>query len=223
MPGVLCLAGLAAVVLGVLLFARVGALHGDTVPLYAATSQARGVSKGTEVWLSGVRVGVVKDVRFLPASVDTANRLVLELEVLEQYLPYVRRDSRTQIRSGGTLLGAPVVYVSGGTSTSPSVRALDTLRTAPQQDPEGLTSSFANATQEFPAVIANVRVLGAQLRGTKGTAGAILNLDDADQLTVLRGRAGALSRRAAAGRGTLALALGGDVDDRARRALAGLD
>ncbi|MFL5574735.1 MAG: MlaD family protein [Gemmatimonadaceae bacterium] len=226
-PGVLCVAVLTAFAVGVLVFARVGALHGGTVYLYAATSQARGVARGTEVWLDGVKVGVVNDVRFRPVGADTANRLLLELEVLERYLPYVRRDARTQIRSGGTLLGAPVVFVSGGTDRAPQVAPLDTLRTLPQQDPEGLTSSFAQASQEFPAIMGTVKILSAQLRGTAGTAGAILNLDqDGDKLAVLRNRASALGQRAASGRGAIGLALGGGDDDltgRARRVLARAD
>jgi phospholipid/cholesterol/gamma-HCH transport system substrate-binding protein len=223
-PGVLCVVALAALAVGVLVFARVGALHGDTVHLYAATSQARGVARGTEVWLDGVKVGVVRDIRFRPVNADTANRLLLDLEVLERYLPYVRRDSHTQIRSGGTLLGAPVVFVSGGTSRAPPVGERDTLRAMPPQDPEGLTSRFAQASSEFPTIMANVRILGAQLRGTSGTAGALLNLDeDDDQRALLRRRAGALGRRAGSGQGTLGLAFGGDPVARAHRAVARAD
>lgn len=224
LPGVLCVAVLAALALGVLVFARVGALHGDTVHLYAVTDQARGVGRGTEVWLGGVKVGVVDDIRFRPVDADTASRLLLELQVLEKYLPYMRRNSHMQIRSGGTLLGAPVVFVSGGTSAAPPVAALDTLRILPQQDPEGLTSGYAQASREFPAITANVKVLVAQLRGTAGTVGAILNLDDGDdQVASLRQRAGALGRHAASSQGTLGLAFGGDVAARARQALARAD
>ena len=37
--------------LGILLFARVGALHGDTTNIYVVSDDAPGVLAGTEVWI----------------------------------------------------------------------------------------------------------------------------------------------------------------------------
>jgi hypothetical protein len=224
-PGLLCVAALVAGVLSILLFARVGALHGSTVTVYAATSEARGVARGTEVWLNGVKVGVVDAIRFRSVDSDTSRRLLLQLSVLEKHRELIRRDASAQIRSGGTLLGAPVVFVSGGSVAAAPVTEGDTLRTLPQQDPEGLTSSFANASQEFPAIIGNVKVLAAQLRSASGTAGAILNSDaGGDQLTLLRDRATDVVRRATAPRGTVGLALSqGDAIARVKRATAQVD
>jgi phospholipid/cholesterol/gamma-HCH transport system substrate-binding protein len=224
-PGLICVAALFVAALSVLLFARVGALHGDTVTLYAATAEARGVAKGTQVWLNGVKVGVVEGVHFRSVAADTSHRLLLELSVLEEHRPLIRRDARAQIRSGGTLLGAPVVFVSGGSASAAPVGEGDTLRSLPQQDPEGLTSNFAHASAEFPAIIGNVKVLTAQLRGASGTAGAILNADaNEGQLSILRDRATDVVRRAKMPRGTVGLALGGgDLLGRVQQATAQVD
>ena len=224
-PSLVCVTALVALALSILLSARVGALHGDTVTLYAATSEARGVTRGTEVWLNGVKVGLVEGVRFRPVSADTARRLLLKLSVLEEHRDLIRRDAAAQIRSGGTLLGAPVVFVSGGSVAAQPVSDGDTLRSLPQQDPEGLTSSFANASQDIPAIMANVKVIGAQLRAASGTAGAILNSGErSDQFGILRDRATDLARRANTPRGTIGLALGrGDAATRAREAMAQVD
>lgn len=225
LPGILCVTALVAAVLSILKFARVGALHGDTVTIYAATSEARGVGRGTEVWLNGVKVGIVDAIRFRAVDADTSRRLLLQLSVLEKHRGLIRRDASAQIRSGGTLLGAPVVFVSGGSVGAAPVADGDTLRTLPQQDPEGLTSNFATASQEFPAIIGNVKVLAAQLRGASGTAGAILNADDdGNQLSVLRARASDVVRRATAPRGTIGLALSrGDAVARVKHATAQVD
>jgi phospholipid/cholesterol/gamma-HCH transport system substrate-binding protein len=224
--GVVCLVAIVAGALGVLLFARVGALHGDTSTLYAATSEARGITKGSEVWLAGLKVGLVKRITFRPISADTSRRLLLELEVLDEYLPHMRRDSYMQIRSGGTLLGAPVVFVSMGTNHARPLAEGDTIRTLPQQDPEGLTSGFANATKQFPAIVSDVHVLSAQLRAASGTAGAMLSLVGGDngEVATFRSSAANLGERVSAGHGTIGLALGrGDATTRLRRALARAD
>lgn len=224
--GIVCLAAVIAGALAVLLFARVGALHGRTSTLYAAAGAARGIGKGSEVWLAGVKVGVVREVHFRSVEADTARRLLLELQVLDEFLPHMRRDSHMQIRTGGTLLGAPVVFVSTGSSAAAALSDGDTISSLPQQDPEGLTSTFARASQQFPAIMVDVRVLNSQLRSARGTAGAMINLVDGDEREVATFRAGAagLTQRATAGRGTLGLALGrGDATERLRRALARAD
>jgi hypothetical protein len=156
---------------------------------------------------------------------DTARRLLLQLSVLAEHRDLIRRDASAQIRSGGTLLGAPVVYVFGGTAGTEPVSEGDTLRSLPQQDPEGLTSNFAEASKEFPLIIANVKLLGTQLRSASGTAGAILSSDArGDQFAVLLDRATDVARRARAPRGTVGLTLGGgDLGARARKATAQVD
>jgi hypothetical protein len=90
----------------------------------------------------------------------------------------IRRDAEAQIRNGGTIIGAPVVYLSAGTPRSAEIRDGDTVRTKPQPDVEGATGRFGAAAQEIPAILSNVKVLAAQLQTTKGTIGAFLNTPD---------------------------------------------
>ena len=140
LPGLIAIAVIVAATAAVLLFARVGALHGDTVRIYVATEQASGLMKGGEVWLAGQQVGKVADIRFRPPTTARSERLLLEIELLEEYLGQVRGDSYAQIRTGGSLIGAQVVYVTVGTAGASPVRAGDTLRSERQSDTEGIAS-----------------------------------------------------------------------------------
>src|SRR3954468_23223060 len=100
--GLVALLVLAAISIATLKYARVGALHGDRIRLYALTGEARGIMKGSEVWLLGQKVGLVTDIRFQPPSTsDTASRLLLAMEVQSQYADAIRRDAVAQIRPGG--------------------------------------------------------------------------------------------------------------------------
>src|SRR6476660_4666694 len=98
--GMVAAAVITALVLVVLFFARVGALHGKKVTLYVVTDDASGVLAGTEVWLAGEKEGLVTDVTFRPPSTDTLERVLVITEVLEEAMPNVRRDSYAQIRPG---------------------------------------------------------------------------------------------------------------------------
>ena len=66
----------------------VGALHGDTFRVYALVGEARALAAGSEVWLSGQKVGKVTRISFQPVSVDTSRRILIEMqkEVYSRFL-----------------------------------------------------------------------------------------------------------------------------------------
>jgi phospholipid/cholesterol/gamma-HCH transport system substrate-binding protein len=222
-PGLIVASLIAAIVWIVLRYAQVGALHGDTMELVAPVSGARGIMKGSEVWLVGFQVGKVKSVEFQPVSTDTTSRLIIRLDVLRKYAPLIRGDSYAQVRAGGTLIGSPVVHITAGTSATAALDDGDTLRTQPQLDTEGISSQVALATRFFPEILSNVRVIGAQLDSTDGTMGAIMG-GDREQLSIVSARAGAVARAIGDGRGTVGLALrDGRAMARAQAAMARAD
>ena len=223
-PGLLASAAIVGIVLAILLYGGIGALHGKTVRLYVATSQARGVTTGTDVWLEGQRVGKVRKVRFQSIDVDTAKRLLIEMDILASHLEHLRRDSRAQIRSGGTLIGQPVIYVTVGTPDAAPLAKRDTLASLPQGDFEGISSQIALTSRHFPAIIQNVKTMNAQLKGARGTLGAFGLDENRRELDVLRARAGDLAERATESDGSIARSLRhGRLMERAGTAMAQAD
>jgi phospholipid/cholesterol/gamma-HCH transport system substrate-binding protein len=206
-PGLIAIALIVLATVALLMFAQVGALHGDTVRVFAATDQARGLLKGSDVWLAGQKVGVVADITFRDPSVPVAERLLIELELLEQHLPQLRDDSYAQIRTGGSLIGAQVVYLTTGSISAAPVKQGDTLRAEPQGDAETVASQIASASRQFPAIINNVKLLSAQLESARGTLGAFGAEEGVQQLGQVGQRAADFSGRALSGRGTIGLAL----------------
>ena len=224
-PGAIALAVVLALVFAVLKYARVGRVRGDTVSLFASTGAARGVMAGTtEVWLEGQKVGMVKDVGFRPIGIDSARRIILELEVSKDALRYLRRDSYGQIRAGGNLIGAQVISLSAGTNAAGPITEDDTIPMRGQGDTEAVSAQLALASKEFPAIIANIKTLGTHLDSARGTAGAVLNDDHgARELGRFTGQASGLMTRARSGEGTIGLFMRGDVMARARSAMARAD
>jgi phospholipid/cholesterol/gamma-HCH transport system substrate-binding protein len=214
-----------AAALGILLFGRVGRLHGKTFTLYVTTDAARGVIRGTEVWLDGQKVGLVRDVQFRSPAVPPSERVVMRLAVLDDVRDYLRHDSDVQVRAGGTIIGDQVVYISSGHVTSPAIAANDTIHSVPQNDFESISSDAALASREFPAIVANVKLLGAQLHSAQGTLGAF-GLDNGQaQLRRLRANTDRVLAQLSTGGGTVALARNNadELTARARQVLAGAD
>jgi phospholipid/cholesterol/gamma-HCH transport system substrate-binding protein len=223
--GIIACIAMAAVVFVVMKYARVGSLRGDTMNLYARVGQARGVLRGSEVWLSGQKIGKITGIRFLPPIADTSQRIEIKMEVLAKYRSAIHRDAIAQIRNGGTIIGAPVMYMSPGTATTPEIRDGDTVSTHPQADVEGATGEFGMASREFPVIINNVKLLAAQLKGTEGTVGAFLNTPESpgiDQLERAAAQTGELASKLEGG-GSVGQFMHGRLTRRANRIMARAD
>lgn len=184
--GAIAIVVIAVVIAITFKYSRVGALHGDTLVLRARFGEARGILVGSEVWLSGQKVGKVTRIAFRPPQADTSSRLEIEMLVLAMYRPNIHRDAVAQIRAGGSFIGQPVVYLSPGTIRAEEIRDGDTLTTHAQADVETAAARMSVASRQLPEIIGNVKVLSAQLHGTQGTLGAFLNAPDAGILGSLR-------------------------------------
>ena len=174
--GLIACVVLVVAAIAILKFSRVGALHGDTFPLYATVGDASGVMKGSEVWLSGQKIGKITDISFRPPqNADTLHRVAIEMEVLSKYRDALRRDAVGQIRSGGSFIGPAVVYLSPGTANGAPIQPGDTVRIKAAPDFSRATTQLSGAAKDFPVIMSNVEVLRAELQSTRGTMGAFLN------------------------------------------------
>ena len=220
--GTLALAVVLVAAVSILVFGRVGRLRGDTFTLHVTTNAARGIISGSEVWLDGQKVGQVQKVAFQPASVSETDRLVLTLRVLESARSHVRQDTRVKVRSGGSLIGDQVVYLSSGTVKARLVLSGDTIHAGEQTDLETIGANAMDATREFPAIIANVKLLGAQLKAAEGTLGAFNVEKGGSGMGRVRAKAERLMNRITDSRGTIGLTMDGSsaLREKAARAMA---
>jgi phospholipid/cholesterol/gamma-HCH transport system substrate-binding protein len=223
--GLLAAIVVVAVSLGILVFGRVGSLHGKKFALYVTADAARGVIRGTEVWLEGQRVGTVSGIDFRAPTVPAKDRLVIRLSMLESARPHIRMDTRVQVRAGGSIIGDQVVYMSSGTARKRGVAPGDTIRAYEQSDFESVSSDFAVASKDFPGIIENVKLLSAQLQSVEGTIGAFGADAGGKEMARVHARATRLMSRLSNGRGTIPLALGRSdmLRARAQRAMSQAD
>ncbi|HEY8174983.1 MAG TPA: MlaD family protein [Gemmatimonadaceae bacterium] len=173
LPGLVALAVVLSAALGVLLFAGIGQIRGEKIHLLVLSDQARGVMRGTEVWLAGQKVGLVDAVYFRPPNEGRA-KVVIAVSVKANDADRIRRDSHAQVRPGTSLIGPVVLYLSAGTPGVRGVREGDTLFAAAQSDIELAGTKLNEATANFAPTIADARVVMASVHDTNGTIGAML-------------------------------------------------
>jgi hypothetical protein len=200
-PGILALAAIALVAVGVLVFAGVGRVRGEKIRLYVLTDQARGVMRGSDVWLEGQKVGVVRDVTFRAPSADSAGRLVIAFDVRKRDAGQIRQDSRAQVRAGANIIGPVVLYLDAGTPAHRGVGDGDTLRARPQSDMEAASAKLSAAAQNVDPIMANVRGVIGHVKSSDGTVGALLHGGIGTEIARLRGNVSRAMRRSTNGNG----------------------
>lgn len=210
-PGVIAALLLAAFVVGVLLLAQVGALRGDSYRLTVFAGSVRDVVPGSEVWLAGKMIGLVEEVRFRAPSTDTAFRLALRLEILDEVRPLLRTDSRAQIRSGGSLLGAPVVALTVGTSSGTILGDGDTVRAVAPLQSQTFASGLAMAGPQIRPLRENIALIVANFSAADGTLSPAFRTEQFARAGRLGTRIGGVRRAVVSGRGSAVALLGSDA------------
>jgi len=204
----------------ILVFGRVGTIHGKKLTIYALAGEARGVIRGTEVWLEGQRVGTVNAISFRPVSTGQDERLVLALGISERVHEQIRLDSHAQIRAGGSLIGDQVVYLSIGSAQQRRVVDGDTLRAAEQPDMEETSSQVAIASREFPGIIENLKLITAQIQTTENALGAFAIERGGPEFRALELHGTRVMSHLSSSNGTIGLSLRGSGALQAQAALA---
>lgn len=214
-PGLLALALLVVTGLAVLLYARVGALRGDTIALVVLAGDAGDLATGSEVWLAGQKVGLVDRIEFREPGSDTASRLRLDLSILSEAQPLLRADTRAQLARGGSPLGASVLSLSVGSPTAPPLQAGDTILAVGRAPASNITESLAAVREPLTALRDNVVAMSEEFGPQDGTVGAALNGNATIEARRLASAINTMLAGTSGGHGTIGLAVR-DVELRRR-------
>ena len=91
---------------------------------------AGGIEVGSPVRVSGVKVGKVSKIEFLPSAVESHNdsaSLKITMDVSMNAAPIVREDSKFYVNMAG-IIGEKYIEISPGTSVSPTLHTGATVR-----------------------------------------------------------------------------------------------
>ncbi|NBX92152.1 MAG: MCE family protein [Proteobacteria bacterium] len=113
-----------------------GFLH-STFTLYARFKDVKGLHPGSEVSLSGLRVGIVKEIS---VSKDDSKDMIAELQISSVARGRLREDSTATLKTQG-VLGDRYIELAIGTNGQAELKNGDTIRT---QDTPDLFSKSGN-------------------------------------------------------------------------------
>lgn len=187
--GLLILAALTLISVGVFLVGDTGHVFGERYRLVTLVRSASGLVPGAAVQLAGQTVGQVDDIHFISPEErpETGEPVAIWMAINTEVRDQIRTDSRAQVRTQG-LLGDKLIDIRPGSPDAEVLATGDTVGSAASLDYDALLAEGAEAVGDLVTVARNLSDLTRGLLEGRGTLGRLV-IDEAmyDRLVTLAG------------------------------------
>ncbi|MDB5063322.1 MAG: transporter permease [Mucilaginibacter sp.] len=162
------LLGVVVFVIGVLTLGGQNKSFVKSIHISSTFSDVSGLKKGNNVWFSGVKVGVIKAIRFTGVS-----QVDVDMSIEASSQQYIHRNAGVRISSDG-LIGNKIVVIDGGSPQAPIVQDGDVLQSEKLLSTDDIMKTLQQNNQNLLAITTDFKALGHQILAGKGTVGALL-------------------------------------------------
>src|SRR5690606_3409019 len=165
--GLFVLIGLVILVAGILVLGSQQNKFSKNLEVTTYFKDVKGLKVGNNVWFSGVKVGIIKDISF--ESVENV-RVVMNIE--EKSKDFIRKDVKATLSSDG-LIGNAIISLVGGTASVPAIDAGDIIESGPSGGMDQMMDLVKDNGQNLSVITQNFAALSQSLVDGKGTVGAM--------------------------------------------------
>ncbi len=206
--GFLVIASFALLAITILYIGSQQGIFAETYTLKVYLGRVNGLQSGAPVWLSGVRVGSVKDIHFHEKVELKEIEVILEIDKKVQNR--IRLDSVARIGTLG-LLGDKYVSITQGSASVPAIPEDGILEGASPIDFEELIAEAPKAVDDLVISLENAREISEKINSGSGTLGQLINDPGfINQLKTITSDTHELLNRIQKGDGTLARLINDD-------------
>ncbi|MGK7389744.1 MAG: MlaD family protein [Candidatus Cyclobacteriaceae bacterium M2_1C_046] len=143
-------------------------LFGERIEVSAIFKSVEGLKEGNNVRFSGIKVGVVKEVRIIS---DTTVKVIMNVE--EEAAQFMKEDSYATIESEG-LMGNKMVSISQGGEAAPVIEPGTII---PSREPIGMEDvlqRIAKTANEANRLTENLADISERIKSGKGALGKMI-------------------------------------------------
>jgi phospholipid/cholesterol/gamma-HCH transport system substrate-binding protein len=173
--GILVIVSFALLALTILYIGRQQGLFAETYVVKVYMERINGLQTGAPVWLSGVRVGSVKNIQFRDRL--KLKEIEVTLEIDKRVQERIRKDSVARIGTLG-LLGDKYVSITQGSMVTPAIPEDGILLGANPVDFEQLIADASTAVDNLVLTLENTRIITEKITEGSGTLGRLVNEPD---------------------------------------------
>lgn len=169
--GLFVLFGLLILVGGILTIGDLRDTFTRKMAVTAVFDEVGGLKTGDNVWFSGVKVGVVKELQLQDAS-----RVEVGLTIDRDAARFIPDDALARVGSDG-LIGNKIVVLYAGTPDGPRITDGKVLGVEDRISTEEMIAMLQENNANLHAITGDLKVLTAQLAAGEGSAGRLLMED----------------------------------------------
>lgn len=166
--GLFVFIGLAILVAGIFILGSQQKKFTKTFEITTSFPDVAGLKVGSNVWFSGVKVGIIKNIHF-----KNLQDVEVVMTIEEKSAEYIRKDAITKLGSDG-LIGNKIIVISGGSQNAPSIEANDFLRSAKAADMEAMMETLQLNNQNLAKITTDFVEISRGLVEGRGVVGSLL-------------------------------------------------
>lgn len=166
--GLFTLIGLVILVAGILVLGTQQNKFSKNLALTTYFKDVKGLKVGNNVWFSGVKVGIIKEIKF--ESVENV-RVVMSVE--EKSSQFIRKDVIATLSSDG-LIGNAIISLVGGSENIPAIKDGDVIKSGVSGGMEAMLSTLQVNNENLLEITKNFATLSKQMVEGKGAVGALM-------------------------------------------------
>lgn len=165
--GAFVLAGLLLFLVSVFFIGSENNIFSRTFIVSAVFKNVEGLKPGDNVWLSGVKIGTVSDVRIV-----SEGKVIVELSLKENQNKFIQTDAVAAIGSDG-LVGSKIVIIRPGKSSN-VVSDEDTLNTVSPTDTQDILNLAKDVGENTRSLTSDLSLIAKRINAGQGIVGELL-------------------------------------------------
>ena len=166
--GAFVLGGLFLFFLSIFFIGKESNIFNPTFVICAVFKNVEGLQPGDNVWLSGVKIGTVKNVEIVKEG-----KVVVSLSLRDRQNKFIGKNATASIGSDG-FIGNKIVVIRPGNAMS-VIEDKDTINSLSPADTQELINIAKEVGENTRSITTDLKVLVAKINKGQGVVGELLN------------------------------------------------
>ena len=132
-------------------------------------TDVNGLLAGGNVWLSGVKIGTVKKITFLPNS-----QVLVSMVIQRSLQANIHKDAKAKVSSDG-LIGNKIIVLTSGSQATPAVQEGDYLGVQNVVSTEDMLSTLQANNKNLLAITGSFSRISHNIDSGNGTISSLIN------------------------------------------------
>ncbi len=166
--GIFVMTGIALFLISVFYIGSERNVFNKTFTVSAIFRNVEGLTEGDNVWLSGVKIGTVKNV-----TIISEGKVVVSLSLKDKQNDFIKKDATAFIGSDG-LVGNKIVVVRPGTAQE-SIHDNDTINSLSPTDTQDLINIAKDVGSNTRSLTDDLKLITGKINKGQGIVGELLH------------------------------------------------